>query len=193
MFHAAWALAVMVDTGARDILYGNIVSGRADARAEVGVLDQNFPKRVRVEDSDLLGDWLRRIRSSVVESLRYETLPRPNLRDLGAARFGSVMTSLDSLGDALGDRDVTPTLRRRHGRIERRSLVPPGVTVITLAGSDLSVVFNYTEATCEPKLLAQTFAQFEVLLEALVESATDRPVVELLKVTARGRGIGMAI
>jgi acyl transferase domain-containing protein/acyl carrier protein len=186
---AAWALALMAETGLRDVVMANEFTGRMDADKEaIGFLNQTFPLRVRLEEGDQVGPWLRAVHAKVMEIQSFNGQPF----DISVAdpNIDTIFTSHTSLASAFADGNVTPTLRRCNGRW-RRSTITPSLTVAAVLGRNrTTVTFAYTETMYDPALLAQTFAQYFELLDALVSSAPERSVLELLESSIRPNGLG---
>jgi len=79
LVQGAWALLLGRYSGERDVVFGNVVSGRpaefADDATMVGLFINTLPVRARVEPDATLLDWLKGLQARQVEARQYEYSP----------------------------------------------------------------------------------------------------------------------
>src|SRR5262249_14600787 len=75
----AWALVLSRYTGARDVVFGETVSGRPPelpgVESMVGLFINTLPVRVDVDPAQRLGDWLAALQERQAEQRQYEYSP----------------------------------------------------------------------------------------------------------------------
>ncbi|MES4905601.1 MULTISPECIES: amino acid adenylation domain-containing protein [unclassified Streptomyces] len=95
---AAWALQLHHGSGASDVVFGSVFSGRGSALVEVdqgvGQFFNILPVRVRIDRQAPLRDWLHALQRTVGEIARHEYVPVRLLREwAGVAEDGFLFDS----------------------------------------------------------------------------------------------------
>ena len=76
VIHAAWGLLLSRYSGDREVLFGNVVSGRPTglkgAETMVGLFINALPVRMSVDGNESVISWLKKLRSQQVELQQYE-------------------------------------------------------------------------------------------------------------------------
>jgi non-ribosomal peptide synthetase component F len=81
---AAWSLVLAHHSGRADVSFGASFAGRPDdvpgIEAMVGLCVNNLPVRVRVDDRQPIGEWLRRLHDRFGELTEYQTTPLTDIQ-----------------------------------------------------------------------------------------------------------------
>jgi amino acid adenylation domain-containing protein len=158
----AWALLLSRYGGEREVLFGNVVSGRtvelAEAEQMVGLFINTLPVRVKVDGGKVLVEWLRNLQAEQLEVRQYEYSPLVEIQKWsdvprGTPLFESILTYA-----------TYPAQRQGPWTFVDRSLERTGypLDVLFTAGEKLSVRITY-------QVSRYAAAEIEGLLEYLRE------------------------
>nr|AFR69334.1 nonribosomal peptide synthetase SpiDE1 [Pseudomonas sp. Q71576] len=94
----AWALTLGLAGGGSDVLFGTTLSGRpADLQQvelTVGLFINTVPVRVRIDDDDVVSDWLQRLHRQQSEREKYSTASLTTVQRWAGLNGGDLLSSL---------------------------------------------------------------------------------------------------
>lgn len=85
LMQGAWALLLARYSGARDVVFGAVISGRpaelGGFESMIGPLINTLPVRVRISEDDAVVPWLQKLQHQQVEQRQYEYSPLVSVQD----------------------------------------------------------------------------------------------------------------
>jgi amino acid adenylation domain-containing protein len=183
---AAWALLLARHAGDDDVVFGATVSGRppevAGVERTVGLFINTVPVRVRLDESAVVGEWLRGIQRAQVETRQFEYARLVDVHGWSgvpreAPLFESLLVFENYPVRMGGGDDGTPAL-------EAEALPAPERTnyALTLiaapSGGEIQLRLAYDPARFSPAAAGRIVAGVQAALAALVADA-GRAVGEL--------------
>ncbi|WP_031040675.1 non-ribosomal peptide synthetase [Streptomyces sp. NRRL F-5650] len=185
---AAWALHLYDTSGARDVVFGTVFSGRAgalvDVETGVGQFFNILPVRVRVDAQLTVGQWLRELQRRVGEIARHEHAPVAKVHAWAGVprdRF---------LFDSYLVNETFPELPAVFGRFGARLGAEPlefinqtehplRIEAVFVDGH-LVLNMNTYSGGFPPGAVTGRLRSFAALLQELVTGGQDRTVAEVL-------------
>ncbi|MCA1612753.1 MAG: amino acid adenylation domain-containing protein, partial [Acidobacteria bacterium] len=163
----AWALLLSRYGGAREVVFGNVVSGRtvelAEAERMVGLFINTLPVRVSVDGGKALVEWLGGLQAEQLEARQYEYSPLVEIQKWsdvprGTPLFESILTYA-----------TYPEHRQGPWTFVDRSLERTGypLDVLVTAGERLSVRITYQVGRYAAAEIEGVLAYLEELLAAM--------------------------
>jgi amino acid adenylation domain-containing protein len=184
LFQASWALLLARSSGAEDVVYGNVVSGRPaslpGADAMVGPFINTLPVRARMRPAEAAGDWLRRFQEELAAQRRYEHSPLLQVQAWSEVPRGTPLfeTLVVFENHPAGDS------KEAFQELEVDELVYDSKVhypVSLIADMDLKVLrlrLKHELAAMDGATASRLLTRLETLLAGLAADA-DRPVSEL--------------
>jgi amino acid adenylation domain-containing protein/non-ribosomal peptide synthase protein (TIGR01720 family) len=176
LVQGAWALLLSRYSGAADVVFGAVVSGRPaelpGVESMVGLFINTLPVRVEVPEGESAGVWLARLQVDQFEMRQHEWTPLPRIQGLtevpaGEPLFASLL--------AFENYPVDPAMSERLGElrvgaaaISERTNYPLTLTVV--ARGDLSL-----RLTADRRFEAATTKRILVHLENLLGALASGP------------------
>ena len=184
LFQAAWALLLARSSGAADVVYGNVVSGRPaslpGAEAMVGPFINTLPVRARLRPAEAAGGWLRRFQEELAAQRRYEHSPLLQVQAWSEVPRGTPL--FETL--AVFENHPAGDSKEAFRELEVDELVYDSKVhypVSLIADMDLKVLrlrLKHELAAMDGTTASRLLARLETLLAGLAAGA-DRPVSEL--------------
>ncbi|MGB8508029.1 MAG: condensation domain-containing protein, partial [Pyrinomonadaceae bacterium] len=173
IMQGAWALLLSRYSGQRDVLFGAVVSGRpAELRGVegmVGLFINTLPVRVKVEEEERGGEWLRGLQTEQAEARQYEYSPLVQVQGWsdvprGVSLFESLLVfenyPIDSsLRD--GDKDA----ETESGLSVEKSNYP--LTVLAIPGRRLMLQFSFDQRRFDEPTMVRMLGHLRNLLEGI--------------------------
>lgn len=183
----AWALLLSRHSGQRDVCFGATVSGRPaelpGVRDMLGIFINTMPVRVRVPNTEPVGEWLRGLQRNQVEARQFEHVG---------------LTRLHSYTDVPGDTNLFDSIVVvENYPIDERSQAEGGVRLRGIEGVEttnyplsasvypgerLSVVIGYDPAAFDHDTAARLARHLDTLLTEIIRDP-GRRVSELSMLT----------
>jgi amino acid adenylation domain-containing protein/non-ribosomal peptide synthase protein (TIGR01720 family) len=149
LLQAAWALLLGRYSGAEDVVFGTVVSGRPaeleGIESTVGLFINTLPVRIRVTDDLLVLSWLREIRDRQAEMHRYEHSSLPEVQ-----RWAGTHPSLPLFESLLVFQNypvaaTLPAAGRALGVVSARTIEQThyGLTLVVEPGRELRLTLSY--------------------------------------------------
>ncbi len=182
----SWSLLLRKYTGARDLVYGVVVSGRPPelpgADAMLGNLINTIPFRTRIDDSQTLGEMLRSIHENFQAVTRYSYLSLPDIQALVKNRcilFDHTLVfenyPLDKAAIERKCRNLDFTIVEGGGWDERNY----DLDILIKPGPELVVQFEYNKNIYSPALI-ETIG---TALISISEQLAEHPAMTVADVT----------
>ncbi|HEX4960999.1 MAG TPA: amino acid adenylation domain-containing protein [Thermoanaerobaculia bacterium] len=180
----AWALLLGHYSGAEDVLFGNVTSGRPPAlegvESIVGLLINTLPVRVPIPPAAPLFSWLGELQARQAELLEYEFSPLAKVQQwsevpAGQGLFRSVLVFVAISKESWGGQDWSLS----------QTGYPLNLVVIT-AESGLTLGITYGLRHFDAVSAARLGGHWRSLLEAMIEG-DDRCLASLPVLTAAER------
>ncbi|HEU4322319.1 MAG TPA: amino acid adenylation domain-containing protein, partial [Roseiflexaceae bacterium] len=186
LIQGAWALLLHRYSGADDVLFGAVVSGRSSGLAGVetmlGLLINTLPVRVRVSPSAALLPWLANIQAGLVQARDYEYAPL--VAQQGWSEVPSDMRLFESVlvfeNFPGGEADAWPALNRSP----LRTGYPLHISV--RPGTELHTTVTYDAQRFDDASIGRLLGHFHTLLAGMADGA-ERPLAALPLLTAHER------
>src|ERR1044072_5168542 len=169
LFQGAWAILLNRYSGARDVVFGVVVSGRPPELPEVvGMLVNTLPARIEVKRGARLLPWLREIQEQQVTMRKYEYTPLMQLQqwsELGTQLFESTVAFENHRIHSTESRDI----------VHYHNATGYALNVMIDPGPKLLLKIMYDVGRFE----AATVGQMLNHLQALLESSIANPEARL--------------
>src|SRR6185369_16349754 len=176
----AWGLLLSRYSGAEDVVFGTVVSGRpAELRGVeqmLGLFINTLPVRVRVRGELKVAEWLRELQAEQVELRQYEYSPLVAVQgwsevERGRSLFESILV--------FENYPVDTSLREQGGslkvsEVSSREQTNYPLTAVVVPGRQLVLRINYDSERFEAGAMARLARHFEVLLESIVAAPEQR-------------------
>ncbi len=181
LFQAAWVLLLARSSGAEDVVYGNVVSGRPaslpGAEAMVGPFINTLPVRARLRPAEPAGDWLRRFQEELVAQRRYEHSPLLQVQAWSEVPRGTPLFETLAVFENHPASDRSGSFRELEiANLHYDSKAHYPLSLI--ADMDLQVLrlrLKHQMASMDGAMAARLLARLETLLAGLA-SGVDRPI-----------------
>ena len=184
LMHGAWAILLGAWSGARDVIFGSVVSGRTatlpGADGIVGLLANTLPVRIDLPEGEALGAWLDRLQAILLKIRQHEATPLPAVRGWSLVpRHLPLFESLVAYENyPLGE----PLRRWRSGsRIEDVRAVDSThypLTLLAALDPDLSLTLLFARARFGGAAVERLAAGLQAVLAAMA-MGEDRPLASL--------------
>jgi len=181
LFQGAWALLLSRYSGANDVLFGNIVSGRsiplAGVEAMIGLFVNLLPARVQVDPEEKLVPWLKKLQAKQVEMRQYEFTPLVQVKKwgelpAGLPMFESILIFENWFGDfSLPHDDGALQVRDMAGF--QKGLGHP-IAVAIEPREEISISVNYDRERFDAETIQRLLGHFHTLLHSLVAMPAAR-------------------
>ncbi len=170
----AWALLLSQYSGARDVVFGVVVSGRSvdltDADLRLGLFINTLPLRVQISPDESLPAWLEELQSRQVEMRRYEYTPLAQIqRWIGTPSplFESILR--------FQNYPVDTTIRQAGGNFEIGNVRPVDIwhyplSVVAVPGQQLSLTIGYDERRFDAATITSILYGMKTFLEQMAVS-----------------------
>jgi amino acid adenylation domain-containing protein/non-ribosomal peptide synthase protein (TIGR01720 family) len=176
LLQAAWASLLSSYTGAQDVVYGVVVSGRppelAGVEQMVGLFNNLLPMRLRVEPAQPLLPWLKGIQDQLTDLRQYEYSPPLMVKqwsDVPADQplFESYMVYenlpvSESVVQYAGSRQI------RAG--DSLSQTEHPLRFVIFPGPQIMLNISFYPHHFDPPTIRRILADFQAMLERIVES-----------------------
>nr|WP_277714046.1 non-ribosomal peptide synthase/polyketide synthase [Paenibacillus mucilaginosus] len=153
LLQTAWGLIVQKYNGARDAVFGCVVSGRpaeiAGVEGTIGLFINTIPVRIRAEGAERFADVAKRVQEEALVSNRFETFPLYDIQSLSGQPdlIGHIMAfenfpveqEVESIGS--GGRETF-----RISGVESTEQTNFDFNLIFIPGEELGVRFSYNAA-----------------------------------------------
>ena len=188
----AWGLLLSRYSGAEDVVFGAVVSGRpAELRGVeqmLGLFINTLPVRVRVREEMKVGEWLRELQGEQVELRQYEYSPLVAVQgwsevERGRSLFESLLVFENYPVDA-SLREQGGSLKVSEVRSRERTGYP--LTIVAVPGRQLLLRINYDSGRFEAGAMERLARHFEELLAGIV-AAPEQRLSEFEMLTAAER------
>jgi hypothetical protein len=179
LIQGAWALTLSHRSGAEDVVFGSVVSGRpvdlAGVETMVGLFINNLPVRVRVDPTASVGPWLRSLQARQAEARRYEYMALTDIQRWSDVPRGvSIFESILIFQNYPLRVSLTEPSRKLQmlaaSSIERNSYP---VTLVIEPGARLLARFVHDSRSFDRQAIAALGEQFKRLLMALADAAGE--------------------
>jgi amino acid adenylation domain-containing protein len=178
LFQALWGLLVSRYANSDDIIYGNVVSGRAidleHAESMVGLFINTLPQRIRIEPNGNLLDLARSIRSDFTESALHGLASLAEIEKL-ASIGGSVVDHLfvmENYPFEANDRSnrIFDSCGLMLESIEGRDQTSYNLNIIVFPGSKCSIKFSYNRNVYPDTQIARIGDDFLRLVSLAIDT-----------------------
>jgi amino acid adenylation domain-containing protein/non-ribosomal peptide synthase protein (TIGR01720 family) len=169
---AAWAVVLSRYSGESDVIFGNTVSGRPaelpGVEEIVGPFINVLPVRVRMNDGQRVGEWLRELQERQLEQRQYEysgLIQEWSEVPLGLELFQSILVFQNYPVDAeLQEEAESIGARMRPGRVVTKY---PLTLVTSVPGEQMHVSMAYSRERFDSNLIEQMLGHYGTVLEAM--------------------------
>ncbi len=182
LIQGAWALTVERLTDRDDVVFGVVTSGRppevAGIEETVGMFLATLPFRVDVRADQPVHDWLSAIQRQQSDMLAHQHLSLASIRrsagvDPGTELFESVLVFENYPQPPDSDTGRPDRIEVRNKQVFEQTHYP--LTVMIIPGGQLRASVLYDAARLDESDVERTMALFEVQLDAIIETADERP------------------
>ncbi|MFL6196132.1 MAG: amino acid adenylation domain-containing protein, partial [Thermoanaerobaculia bacterium] len=183
----AWALLVSRYSGDGDVVFGNVVSGRPPAlpgvESMVGMFVNTLPARVRVDEAEPLGPWLRRLQERQLARQEFEHSPLSQVQRWSEVPAGAplfeTLYAFENYPDAGNGGDGGPGALRIGGLRTLESTNYP-LTLTLVAGEEIALRLMADRARVDGAAAPRLLQHLAALLAGMAEGVEeDRPIGEL--------------
>jgi len=193
LVHAAWALLLNSYTGARDVVFGVVASGRpaeiVDVESMVGVFINTLPVRLRIRDETDLVPWIKELQMQQAEVIQQAHIPLAQVQAWSelprrTKLFESILVfenypDMDAARWLEGSRDG---IQIGNIRAFERSNYP--ITVWVMPGAEIALKAGYNASHLDSVKMAELLNDYRALLEEMAANP-QRKVAEVLEAIAR--------
>jgi amino acid adenylation domain-containing protein len=181
LLRGAWAVVLSRYSGVEDVVFGATHSGRSSdllrAPEMVGLFINTLPVRVRLDSSEPVGLWLRRLQEEQAVSRPHESVPLSEVQRWSEVPqpdpiFRSILV-LENLPEA---GPPAHGLTRSGEEYIESSNYP--LALLAVPGERLQLTLVYDAERFDPDVMRRILRQVEELLRVMLEDAA-RPVGEL--------------
>jgi acyl carrier protein len=185
----AWALVVSQLSGARDVVFGAVVTGRPPqlpgVESMIGLFINTLPVRVQVSPELALLPWLQRLQERHAEARAFEYLSLADVQRCastppGVPLFDSVIVFQRPSSVAAGPRsgEAAPLTLEPVRFVSARTSIP--LTLLIMPGERLAVLMVTDTGVLDEAASAQVLESLLALLEAMAANPS-RPLGALLE------------
>lgn len=183
LFQGAWSLLLSRYSGARDVVFGAVTSGRAASIEGVermmGLLINTLPVRVQVDPSAEVGAWLRDLQAEQASLRRFDYAPPNEVRKWsevpkGRALYESILVFENYPIAALGD---APGMQIRDVEASERINYPLTLVVVPRS-DDIRITLAYDRRRFDDETILRMERHLLELLEILA-SGEDLRVLDV--------------
>jgi len=176
LLQAAWALLLSSYTGAQDVVYGVVVSGRppelAGVDQMVGLFNNLLPMRLRIDPAQPLLPWLKAIQDQLTDLRQYEYSPPLKVKqwsDVPADQplFESYMV-YENLPISEAVVEYAGSKQIRAG--DSLSQTEHPLRFVIFPGPQIMLNMSFYPRHFDPPTIARILADFQATLENIVES-----------------------
>jgi non-ribosomal peptide synthase protein (TIGR01720 family) len=169
---AAWAVVVSRYSGESDVVFGNTVSGRPaelpGVEEIVGPFINVLPVRVRINDGQHVGEWLRELQECQSEQRQYEysgLIQEWSEVPLGVELFESILVFQNYPVDAeLQEEAESIGARMRPGRVVTKY---PLTLVTSVPGEQMHVSMAYWRERFDSNMIERMLGHYGTVLDAM--------------------------
>jgi amino acid adenylation domain-containing protein len=176
----AWAILLSRYSGEQDVVYGATVSGRPaeleDVESMVGLFINTLPVRVRMNRTDTVVDFLKRLQEQLVEIRQFEYSPLVEVQGWSDVRRGAplfesilVFENYPVRGGANGD---GVSVKVSAVNFYERTNYP--LTLVAGAGAQLKLKALYDTHRLDSAALSRVMKHLADLIETITEDAERR-------------------
>jgi microcystin synthetase protein McyB len=192
ILQGAWALLLSTYSGARDVLFGTVVSGRPvdleGAESMVGLCINTLPTRVRLDAEATVLDWLHQVQAEQAEAREYAYSRLVDIQSWSEIRppsplFESIFLFENYHKDAPLE-SMCSTLEIEDVRWLERHNYP--LAALAIPGPRLMLRIIYQTGRCAEDTIERMLQHWRTLLEAMVATPKAR-VADLALLTAAER------
>ncbi len=181
LFQGAWALLLSRYSGANDVLFGNIVSGRSiplpGVETMIGLFVNLLPARVLIDPAEQLVAWLKKLQAKQVEMRQYEFSPLVQVKKwselpAGLPMFESILIFENWFGDF--------ALRSENGALQVRDMagfqkgLGHPIAVAIEPREEITISINYDRERFEAATIQRLLGHYHTLLKSLVAMPAAR-------------------
>ncbi len=183
LVQGAWALLLGRYSGAADVLFGIVVSGRpADllgVEDMVGLFTNVLPLRAELPPMARLGTWLRQLQQQQIEARQYEYSPLLQIQRWSEIPHGQPL--FESILVFENHPATTAHEQRRNLAIEEVQLVERThypLTLLVVPVPTLTLTISFDGARFDAATIERMLAHFQTLLAGMAAHA-DQPLARL--------------
>ncbi|HVR99166.1 MAG TPA: amino acid adenylation domain-containing protein, partial [Thermoanaerobaculia bacterium] len=183
----AWAVLLGRYSNEKDVVFGNVVSGRPAAlsgvEAMVGMFVNTLPVRVEVDGAETLAPWLQRLQERQLVRQELEHTPLAQVQRWSEVPAGSPLFETLYVFENYPDADGAASSSLRIGNLRSFESTNYPVTLAIIAGDQLSLLLKTDRARVDEDEAQRLLQHLATLLAGIAEGA-DRSIAELPLLTA---------
>lgn len=181
LVQGAWALLLSRYSGEREVVFGNVVSGRAvnldGVEQMIGLFVNTLPVRVGINGGQLILEWLESIQAEQAEARQYEHSALVEVQRCSGLPHGvPLLESLFSFGNLGARHQAEPmhgaSLEMEDARAEHRTPYP--LHLSAEPGERFSFRLDYQTQSFNEGLITRMLQHLEELIEGLVSNPSRR-------------------
>ena len=180
----AWAVLISRYSGEKDVVFGNVVSGRPatlpGVETMIGMFINTLPVRVRVNDAESLARWLQGLQKGQIARQEFEHSPLTQIQGWSEVPAGSPLFETLYVFENYptpGDSDPGG-LRVSNLRNLEQTNYP--ITLSLAATDQISLQLTYDRARTDEDAAQRLLQHLVTLLSGMAEAAeADRPTADL--------------
>lgn len=185
LFQAAWALLLARHADADEVVFGVAVAGRPtdlpDIEGTVGMFINTVPRRIRVDESASVAEWLREVLSGHLDSLPHQHVSLVDIQSCspvpaGTPLFESIVV-FENYPSENPDFPLGDDARLVVREVVEDAGYPMTLTVLPRKPS-MRMQLLYDTAMFDAEVITTVLGRFETVLGALA-SGLDTPVEEV--------------
>ena len=182
LVQGAWALMLSRYSGADDVVFGAIVSGRpaelAGVESMIGLFINSLPVRARVDERDSFLNWLKKHQTEQVEARLYDCTPLVQIHGWSEVPRG--LPLFDSLF-VFENYPVDDSIREGGGSLKlsnSRSIEWVNYPLTLISSSDLALMAIYDSHRFDSETISRMFSHYTTLM-ASVAANPEQPMSEI--------------
>jgi len=173
---AAWALLLSRYSGESDVVFGVTVSGRPGelpgVETMLGLFINTLPLRVRIDESAVVGEWLRAVQGLGAEMRQYEYTPLVEVQrwsEIGPGRalFDSIVVFENYPVNAGLRTQVRQSMGLRIGEVHAVEQTNYALTLVVLPGDELVLRMSYERRQFTDETIRKVLRHLQVILSAM--------------------------
>ncbi len=181
LLHGAWALLLHRETGAGDVVFGSVASGRqgdlSGIDSIIGLVAVTQPLRTRVTPEATVVSWLRLVQLQMAEMREHERAPLASIQQWSDVPLGKypLFDTIVVVGNYAGN-DLSGCRPQGLALDGVRYITQPlfAFTLFAVTEPALSISLVYDKRKCAPETAKQLLRRFAGLLEAISENPEQR-------------------
>lgn len=184
LLHGAWSVLLQRYSDDSDLVFGMTVAGRPASlpgiEQSVGLFINTLPVRVRVDDNQVLGDWLASLQENLLQVRQYEHTPLVRIQEWsdmprGESLFDAILVLVNYPRDETSGNE-SPGLKLVEREILDQSNYP--LAFIVVPDEELQLMIVYDPSVYSAETVRGMLDHLQTLLSAM-PAYRDRLVGEL--------------